>query len=235
MKLREDTVLSLPAFITNMWTMNLWCSVNLPSRWQHCIPLHHQPTRSKGQASSWSLQVLREWTEPKAGKTTYSRACDPPSQTWSGSISEMHSTENWNRWTEAKAEVLGTQGREEGQGGVVGIRSGWGLQGRATLDAPNRWGYGAGSLQALFYFTTIQPQKFLTSCIPTSNSACHGHLATHIPWEVSSWRSHIRSIQARERKSPKSEVPWQWVSYKSVFPLGHLLEGRMRTSHVPTP
>lgn len=67
----------LPSLQT--WTMNFWCSVNLPRLWQYWIPSHHPPTRSEGQASSWSLQVHHEWREARAGKITYSCAHDQTS------------------------------------------------------------------------------------------------------------------------------------------------------------
>lgn len=82
----------------------------------------------------------------------------------------------------------------------------------------------------------IHPRKCITSDIPTSNSAPHGHLATRVPWEVCSSGLHVRSIQFRNRKSPKSEAHWQWVSYKAQSsPLGHSFEEWMLTTCVPNP
>ena len=98
--------------------------------------------------------------EAKAGKATYSCARDPPSQTWSGSFSWMCSTENWNKWTGwARTEVIGTEGRERGQGGAVGERPGWGLRARA-VDALNRWDVEQGVCRLCFTSWQISHRNF---------------------------------------------------------------------------
>lgn len=111
-------------------------------------------------------------------------------------------------------------------GGWAGIRRE--LKGRAGVS--KCWGCGGGAC-SLCRFMTVHPQIFITSCIPTSNSAHNGHFATTcgsdmwFPWwlrqeivhhamqETWGWprrgffvRATHHSTQARNRKPPKSEA-----------------------------
>lgn len=171
--------------------------------------------------------------EAKAGKMTYSCARDPPSQTWSGSFSWMRSTENWNKWTGwARTEVVGTEGRERGQGGAVGERPGWGLRARA-VDALNRWDVEQGVCRLCFTSWQISHRNF---SLPAFQPQIQHVMDI---WLHMSHRGFFLKVTHQKHTSQRQEILKIGIPLTagflqtSVFPLGHPLEGQIWTHYVP--
>lgn len=153
--------------------MSFWCSMNLSRLWQYWIPSHHPPTRSEGQASSWSLQVHHEWREARAEKITYSCVHNQPS------LRCVPQRTEWVDWVGKgwSAEDKGEGGRAMGRGGgktrlrVEGQSSG-------CSQMLRMWRRGSVGFVSLHDNSFTEIYHFLHSNPKSSTSWTFGHTCT---------------------------------------------------------